>query len=288
MKENNTKNMIQYLDEIDTLLKSFEAYGDSLNLERGDIRENFYFDVSTRLKVYWISLTSLHLIYEIKQDSNDEIQPGNKGLTINIIKKRKFKPNDKHINELVTLLESRWHNETFQDEYIKNLKSSTFFNIWCNFEDTLRELYDLVVPENTRKKNIEKEKDKFKNPPSRVPHLSILVITNGLLEVIKKQNPSSVSSKKDRKRARDIIDFLGACRNTLHSNSFYSGEDKSITIRGRNFSLNKETPIEIMTIDNLLVFVAELVEQFKFISQAIPVKGEVIGKVYKYQSSLKK
>ncbi len=83
------------------------------------------------------------------------------------------------------------------------------------------------------------------------------------------------TTKDQRRRHHQVVEFLGAARNTVHANTFYEGPERSLVVGGKTLRLVPGAPTDFLHIDTLLDLVREVAGAFDFICVHVKHDAEI-------------
>lgn len=255
-----------YLPVIQQLARAIAERGRALGFDPKDVRTLCFYHVADALMRYEVSLSLIHLAGYLLLGS--AVVRGKRGeLSIDDVFVRRT------IGGLFGAQGIRADGPRFLDEYIGKLKARLFHEVWAAFEDALRQLYSGVVPLELQREDEADERGRYVKPPAEV-HVGIPRIWKRLSDLTKTHG---VTTKAERRRHAAVVDFLAATRNTIHSNTFYAGPEKTLTLNEESIRLVPGEPTDFLTPGNVLLLVSELETAFAFLCTNIKHESRILG-----------
>jgi hypothetical protein len=141
-----------------------------------------------------------------------------------------------------------------QDQFWGGARRHLFLDVWCAFEDTIRVLYENIVPQQQR------DEDKKRNG-----HVGIPTVWSRIADVVQF---SSGESKVPGHVA--LVEFLGSTRNTIHSNSFYRGKYRVLQFDAQTkLELVDGAPTDFLSLAKIPRMIEGLVEAMSYLRRGL-------------------
>lgn len=157
-------------------------------------------------------------------------------------------------------------------QYLAGQRGYLSLGVWHQFEDSLRTLYREAVPQAVRDADIAAEQARY-HKPSKRPHIGIPTLWKRVAELAGR-------GRKPNKRALNrhwaVVDFWSAARNTIHTNTFYFGQERSLKIGKRTIFLRDGQPTDFNSIALQPAMIGELEKAFRFLRSGIRTKRAII------------
>lgn len=220
------------------------AVADNSRFPKDDIRDGFLYDVSNALYCYSVSLG---LAYSCRSQSS---MPG---------------------QEIAKVTWKDLRHTRFLSFYVARLRAHLFLDTWFSFEDVLRGLYLEVVPEAVRLADTEGERSQYKIAKRKV-HIPIPTLWSRVSDEARR---ASGVSRREARRHQHVVEFWSKTRNTIHSNTKYSGPRMTLKLASGEACLQPDEPTDFMSQEKLPMLIDELVKSFEFLRAGLPIGNAI-------------
>lgn len=248
--------LVEYVPQVERLSMDLQGRGQALGVGINDVRLGYFNATSNCLSVYAVSLTLIHaaqqfgrgsfttVVDDVPEQADDAIFPR----VVNAL----FHDRDKA-------------GSTLWNFYLGKLKAHLFHDAWGVFEDALRRTYGAVVPSE------QQGEDAGVDEAGKRRHIDLPKVWKRLADITKVNG----TSKDQRRRHHHMVEFLGAARNTSHTNTFYDGPERSLVVGEKTLRLVPGSPTDFLHIDTILDLVGELASAFEFVCKNIRHESEI-------------
>lgn len=248
--------LTEYVPEIERLSANLQERGRALGLGANDVRPRYFNATSNALSMYAVSLTLIHAAQQF-----------GRGNFVTVVDGAAERTHDAICPRIVNALfdDRDKPGATLWNFYIGKLKGHLFHDAWGAFEDALQRVYGAVVPAE------QQDEDAGVDAAGKRRHIDLPKMWKRLADLTK----GNGTTKPDRRRHFEVVEFLGAARNTTHANTFYEGPERSIVVGTETLRLVPGNPTDFLHIDTILELVGELASAFEFICKNVKHEAEI-------------
>jgi hypothetical protein len=248
--------LTEYVPKIERLSVDLQERVRALGFGVNDVRHRYFIATANALSMYAVSWTLIHAAQQFGRGNFTSIVDG-----------APVRTDDEICPRIVDALFRNAYEAggTLWNGYIGKLKAHLFHDAWGAFEDALRRVYGAVVS------TAQQDEDAGLDAAGKRRHIDLPKMWKRLADI----TTANGSTKADRRRHFEVVVFLGAARNTTHTNTYYEGPERSLKVGTKTLRLVPDNPPDFLHIDTILELVGELASAFEFICKNVEHEAEI-------------